>query len=151
MSVPPPSFCKSCNHGKKFHKSNVDFCTVIQCLCQNYIPPNTVLVEEIQQQVVLLNSIGERCEYILRNMKWSRNLTNWEFVRLYWHVTHGFCTGMRWTNRIIPDLTEPMSIRRAKNQVVKESPTLAATDADLIKHKNLKYEGTLEWWLEHNV
>jgi hypothetical protein len=44
-----------------------------------------------------------------------------------------------------------MSIRRAKNQVVKENPELAATDADLIKFKNLKYEGTLEWWLEHNV
>ena len=150
MSISPPSFCKQCNHGKKFHKENT-FCTVISCLCEVYIPPTTVLVGEVQQQVILLNSIGDRSEYILRNLEWSRNLTNWEFVRLYWHITHGFCTGMRWTNRIIPDLTEPMSIRRAKNQVVKDHPELAPTDADLIKYQNIKYEGTLEWWLEHNV
>ncbi len=84
-------------------------------------------------------------------MKWSRNLTNWEFARLYWHIVHNFCTGMMWSNKIVPHLTEPDSIRRVKNQVTKDYPELQADDVDLIRFKKIKYEGTLEWWMQHNV
>jgi len=139
--------CGKCNH---YHRSDNDtkVCTLIDCSCDITtfeFEIETKSVNYYQSVIQRFTSIQERINYLLTEIPKFRDLDNKPFVFAYWHYNNNFCPGMMLDIPTYSQLTDPESIRRCKQKVVENNPTLAASDK-LTSLKNTK-RGAIEEWL----
>ena len=138
--------CSVCHH---FHRSDNDtkVCTLLSCSCDITKFQPELETKSFNQYVQVINSftnIADKIKYLLEEIPQFRDLTNKQFIFAYWHYNNGFCPGMTLDIPTYSQLTDPETIRRCKQKVVENNPTLAASDK-MSNLKNTKKIAIEEW------
>ena len=88
----------------------------------------------------------DKVRYLLSNIKFLRNKPNKDFVFAYWV----FCDGLIWNKPMTQEgarrLTDPETIRRAKQKLVEKNPeAYGPNNEEYIEEKNAKQFGIMEY------
>ena len=90
------------------------------------------------------SNVADKIKYLLDEIPKFRDLTNKQFVFAYWHYNNNFCPGMKLEIPVYSKLTDPETIRRCKQKVVENNPSLAASD-EFSNLKNTKKIAIEDW------
>lgn len=135
--------CVICGH---FHKSDNDtkVCTLIDCMCdiQKFQPEiETKSIDYYTNVMQSFDNVADKVKYLLQEIPGFKDLTNKQFVFAYWHYNNGYTPP---NVSIYSQLSDPETIRRCKQKVIENNPTLAASD-EVTKKKNIKENAIVEW------
>ncbi len=135
--------CSTCGH---YHKSDNDtkVCTLLSCMCDitKFQPIiETKSLDYYQQVISQMETNQEKIEYLLKEIPEFRNYTNKEFVFAFWHYNFGYVPPLD----VYIKLTDPETIRRCKQKVVEQNPTLNASEK--LNHKKSIKKGAIEEWV----
>ncbi len=138
--------CSTCHH---YHESDGDtkVCTLLDCSCDitKFQPElETKSLDYYQNVINTFSNIADKIKYLLDEIPQFRDLTNKQFIFAYWHYNNNFCPGMKLEISTYSHLTDPETIRRCKQKVVENNPTLAASD-EFTNLKNTKKTAIEEW------
>ena len=134
---------ENCYHEAGSHCSETGVCMVHMCLCQVYIPQNPQRpadIDEYRSYIQSLHGTNAKIQAMLDDIPEFRNLTNKEFVFVYWHYHDGYVV----PPQVRKHLTEPDTIRRAKQKLVEENPKYLP-DSNTQAHKETKEMATKEY------
>ena len=138
--------CSICHH---YHRSDNDtkVCTLLSCSCDitKFQPElETKSLDYYQSVINSFETIAEKIKYLLQEIPQFRDLNNKQFIFAYWHYNNNFCPGMKLEIPVYIELTDPETIRRCKQKVVENNPTLAASEK-LSNLKNTKEIAVMDW------
>ena len=92
-------------------------------------------------------NIADKIKYLLTEIPTFRNLSNKQFIFAYWHYNNGFCPGMKLDIPTYHNLTDPETIRRCKQKVVENNPTLAS-GGTMNSQKKIKKSAIEDWLIQ---
>lgn len=138
--------CQRCTH---FHRSDNDtkVCTLLDCSCDitTFEPEiETKSLDYYQNVIQTFTTIQDKIKYLLTEIPKFRDLNNKQFVFAYWYYNNRFCPGMALDIPTYSQLTDPETIRRCKQKVVENDPTLGASN-EISNLKNTKKVAIEEW------
>lgn len=137
------SFCTNCQHEHRDF-DGVMVCKERLCFCDKFEEAG-VGKAEYDKYTKSMDSTFEKIEWMLRNIPAFRELNNKQFIFAFWHYEFNFCPGMVLDIPTYSRLTDPESIRRAKQKIVEKYPELAPTDQTLLIEKAIKEHSLFEW------
>ena len=137
--------CK-CSHEK--HDWETGVCLASGCWCMKYeeaVGDNSVF-QAHQKYLEQMEKAEDKVRYMLSNIKFLRNKPNKDFVFAYWV----FCDGLIWNKLLTQEgarrLTDPETIRRAKQKLVEKNPeAYGPNNEEYIEEKNAKQFGIMEY------
>jgi len=138
--------CSACGH---FHHPDDDtkVCTLIDCSCDitKFQPEIEGKSLDYHRNVISqFQTVQEKIKYLLTEIPQFRDLSNKQFLFAFWHYNDGFCPGMELSIQTYSELIDPETIRRCKQKVVENDPTLASSDK-ILEKKNTKKIAIEEW------
>ena len=139
--------CINCLHDGSQH-ADEGYCRVtspLVCMCMKYSPAPSLILRDIFHYVKSIEDADKRIQRILTKVPEARNLNNKAFIFFYWNIITDYVV----PPKVRPLLTDPETIRRAKQKVVESNPDkFGAIDPTLIDQKGIKYAAFQEYLLD---
>ena len=141
--------CK-CGHSGNDHlfSEGTEVCKIqgCWCMCFNEAIGDNSVFQAHQKYLEQMEKAEDKVRYLLSNIKFLRNKPNKDFVFAYWV----FCDGLIWnksmTQEVARRLTDPETIRRAKQKLVEKNPeAYGPNNEEYIEEKNAKQFGIMEY------
>ena len=124
-------------------------CKDVNCKCIKYEPatdkyPTYTEIERYKDQ---FDQVSDRVKFLLKNIKYLRNLKNLGFVVAYWEL---MC-GLKFTEEQKKKMIDPEVIRRIKQKMVEKDPELYGNFSPTFEEqKEIKQYAITEWIVESN-
>ncbi len=147
----PPVICgtHNCAHADYDHESGeTTVCRVRGCDCMGFVGSmrqTPATIDAWQEYLRKMKTTEEKVAAILHEIHGAKNLTNQEFVFLFWHFHDGYAL----PPQIHQQLTDMESITRTKRKMVELHPEFEPDNENLIMHKALKHGGIMDYVLNH--
>lgn len=141
--------CNTCNHYHTTTEPKV--CTLLDCNCDPADFTPYIEKKSFEYYLDVMNSfdtVSQKVRYLLSEFKDFRNYTNKQFIFAYWHYNDNFCPGMRLDIKTYHNLHDPETIRRVRQKLVADNPTLAPFDEEFITKKTTKQVAIEEWVIQ---
>jgi hypothetical protein len=129
------SFCLKCNHIEDKHAATEPrVCLDLDCSCDGF--DADVYRTDYQDLLDKLQETRDKVKWLLENLKFLRNFGNKYFVLSYWKYVDGVTVinEASWGK-----LTDPESIRRAKQLLVADNPDkYGPFEPNIVEQKQLR-------------
>lgn len=113
-----------CGHSGDDHAwSDPQVCNKLNCRCIQFIPasPDSPVILDYLKYMEKMETIVEKMNWVLTNLRFFRNLNNKEIVFAWWQYVDGWDRRKPLTNELYHKLTEPESITRARRKLVEQN------------------------------
>ena len=140
--------CKRCGHSGEDHDFQNAICLKKGCFCMQFeeaIGECSVFLDYVKYLNQMVE-VEDKIRFLLTNIKFLRNFKNKDFVFAYWVYCDGLVLNKPITLSLAKRLTDPETIRRAKQKLVERNrEAYGELDPNVTFEKQLKQMGILEY------
>ena len=147
------SGCQTCGHIGEAHNWSDGVCKEAGCYCMKFVEANGFdsIYNSMKPYLSSMTEVTDKIMYLLQNVKYLRNVSNKDFVLMYWMLVDGMedrqvLELVKQLSKYKDKLTDSESIRRSRQKLVHDFPDLFGSfDPRFIDEKSYKMAAIEEW------